>query len=194
MALSPLRFSSADRSLFDTLLAPVVPTSDESDENGYGKNREDQVKIFVKQLLTALQYMHHRNIAHLDLRPEVVLLQVSQIKISTLLQDEHLRLADFGQSRHLLRGKVSGDIKGSPEFVSPEVVMGKMVTLAADMWSSGVLTYVLLSGCSPFLGDNDSETLTNVVNGQYILDVPELGDVSSDAKDFLEKLLIVDQL
>lgn len=80
MALSPIRFSSADRSLFDTLLAPV-PTSDDTEEaNGYGKNKEDQVKVFVKQLLTALQYMHHRNIAHLDLRPEVVLLQVGKRK------------------------------------------------------------------------------------------------------------------
>lgn len=53
-----------------------------------GPKREEQVRIFVKQLLTALQYMHERNIVHLDLRPEVI-----------LLQDDHLRLADFGQSR-----------------------------------------------------------------------------------------------
>uniref|UniRef100_A0A914E3E1 Protein kinase domain-containing protein n=1 Tax=Acrobeloides nanus TaxID=290746 RepID=A0A914E3E1_9BILA len=181
MALSPLRISSADRSLFDTLLAPV-PTTEDSTENGYGKNREDQVRVFIKQLLTALQYMHHRNIAHLDLRPEVI-----------LLQDDHLRLADFGQSRHLLRGKASGDIKGSPEFVPPEVVLGKTVTLAADMWSSGVLAYVLLSGSSPFLGDNDNETLNNVVHGEYTLDIPDLSDVSADARDFLIKLLVVDQ-
>lgn len=94
--------------------------------------REKQVQVFVKQLLTALQYMHHRNIVHLDLRPEAI-----------LLQDDHLILADFGQSRHLLCGKASGNIKSTPEFVSPEVVSGTMVTLASDMWSSGVLTYVL---------------------------------------------------
>lgn len=75
MALSPIRFSSADRSLFDTLLVPL-PVPENGSEQGYGKSREDQVRVFVKQLLTALQYMHHRNIAHLDLRPEVVLLQV----------------------------------------------------------------------------------------------------------------------
>lgn len=76
MSLSPLKFSSADRNLFDNLLAPV-PTGDEhTAENGYGKNREDQVRIFVKQLLTAVQYMHNRNMVHLDLRPEVIMLQV----------------------------------------------------------------------------------------------------------------------
>lgn len=94
--------------------------------------KEKQVKVFVKQLLTAIQYLHHRNIAHLDLRPEAI-----------LLQDDHLILADFGQSRHLLCGKVNGSIKSTPEFVSPEIVSGLTVTLASDMWSSGVLTYIL---------------------------------------------------
>lgn len=87
-SLSPIDFSSADQSLLDTLLAPVRNGASDPDTN-LGRNREDQVKIFAKQLITALQYMHHRNIVHLDLRPEAI-----------LLQDDHLRLADFGQSRN----------------------------------------------------------------------------------------------
>lgn len=94
--------------------------------------REKQVKVFVKQLLTAIQYLHHRNIVHLDLRPEAI-----------LLQDDHLILADFGQSRHLLCGKVNGNIKSTPEFVSPEIISGLAITLSSDMWSLGVLTYIL---------------------------------------------------
>uniref|UniRef100_A0AC34FUI7 Protein kinase domain-containing protein n=1 Tax=Panagrolaimus sp. ES5 TaxID=591445 RepID=A0AC34FUI7_9BILA len=125
--------------------------------------------------------MHHRNIAHLDLRPEVV-----------LLQDDHLKLADFGQSRHLLCGRAHGEIQGSPEFVAPEVALGKPVNLAADMWSSGVLSYVLLTGLSPFLGDNDKETLSNVVAGNANFTVPEFNEISPEGKDFLAKLLIVE--
>lgn len=85
-SLSPIDFS-ADQSLLDSLLAPVRNGTPDP-ETKVGRNREDQVRIFAKQLLTALQYMHHRNIVHLDLRPEAI-----------LLQDDHLRLADFGQSR-----------------------------------------------------------------------------------------------
>ena len=127
--------------------------------------------------------MHHRNIAHLDLRPEVV-----------LLQDDHLKLADFGQSRHLLAGKAHGEIHGSPEFVAPEVAKGELVTLAADMWSVGVLTYVLLTGLSPFLGDNDDETVANVIKGQPNFQVSELSAVSPEAKDFLKNLIQIPQV
>uniref|UniRef100_A0AC34Q288 Protein kinase domain-containing protein n=1 Tax=Panagrolaimus sp. JU765 TaxID=591449 RepID=A0AC34Q288_9BILA len=158
----------ADSSLLENLLP--LPKKDDK----IHRNREEEVQIFVKQLLTALQYMHDRNIVHLDLRPEVV-----------LLQDDHLKLADFGQSRHLLAGKVHGEIQGSPEFVSPEIALGEMVTLSTDMWSVGVLTYVLLTGKSPFLGDNDDETLSNVVHGDVNFDIPEFNHVSPEAKNFL---------
>uniref|UniRef100_A0A1I7ZXH5 Ig-like domain-containing protein n=1 Tax=Steinernema glaseri TaxID=37863 RepID=A0A1I7ZXH5_9BILA len=159
--------------LLDSLIAPVR-TSDTD-----GVYREEQVQIFMRQLLAALQYMHNKKIAHLDLRPE-----------ACLLQDDHIRLADFGQSRRLMAGRIHGEIQGSPEFVSPEIASCKEnVTLATDMWSTGVLTYVLLSGISPFLGDSDAETLANVQRGQYSLDVPEFDDISDNAKDFINRLL-----
>lgn len=79
-----------------------------------------------------------------------------------------------------------------PLTVAPEVAQGQTVTLAADMWSVGALIYVLLAGISPFLGDNDNETISNVVNANYSLDVPELSDVSAEAKDFIQKLLLID--
>lgn len=171
-------FFSADSSLLENLL-PLPKKNDKK----FQKNREEEVRIFVKQLLTALQYMHHRNIVHLDLRPEVI-----------LLQDNHLKLADFGQSRHLLAGKAYGEIQSTPEFVAPEIALGEMVTLASDMWSVGVLTYVLLTGLSPFLGDNDDETLSNVVRGDANFNVPELNQVSPEAKSFLTNLLQVPQM
>lgn len=76
--------------------------------------------------------MHDLRIAHLDLRPEVI-----------LLQDTRLKLADFGQARRLLRGLITGEIKGTPEFVSPEIVRALPLTLATDMFSVGTLAYVL---------------------------------------------------
>ncbi|TKR95921.1 hypothetical protein L596_010020 [Steinernema carpocapsae] len=151
-------------------------------EEDAGVIREEQVQIFMRQLLAALQYMHNKKVAHLDLRPEAV-----------LLQDDHIRLADFGQSRRLLRGRIQGEIQGTPEFVSPEIASCKdHVTLATDMWSAGVLSYVLLSGVSPFLGDSDAETLANVQRAQYTLDIQEFDDISDEAKDFIKRLLCKD--
>ncbi|NP_001343713.1 Muscle M-line assembly protein unc-89 [Caenorhabditis elegans] len=141
-----------------------------------GVNRETCVRVFVRQLLLALKHMHDLRIAHLDLRPETI-----------LLQDDKLKLADFGQARRLLRGLITGEIKGSPEFVSPEIVRSYPLTLATDMWSTGVLTYVLLTGLSPFHGDNDNETLANVDSCQF--DSSPLGNFSYDAGDFVKKLL-----
>merc|ERR1711931_575851 len=61
------------------------------------------------------------------------------------------------------------------------------------MWSIGVITYVLLSGLSPFAGDNDSETLTNVTSGEWDFDDPVFDDISDEAKDFITELLVKDQ-
>ncbi|VDP21671.1 unnamed protein product [Onchocerca flexuosa] len=73
---------SANRSLLDSLISsPAIKTEHVANER--------QVQIFVKQLLCALKCMHDKKIAHLDIKPEVI-----------LLQDDHLRLADFGQSRY----------------------------------------------------------------------------------------------
>uniref|UniRef100_A0A183BTP3 Protein kinase domain-containing protein n=1 Tax=Globodera pallida TaxID=36090 RepID=A0A183BTP3_GLOPA len=186
-----LVYENADRSFIDSLLPPPSPrrsplpaaaTSASGSSTalvGTKCTREAQVQVFVKQLLTALQYMHRRGIAHLDLRPEVI-----------LLQDDHLRLADFGQSRRLINGKLmqGGSVKTNPEFVSPEVVGGGRIELSSDMWSVGALTYVLLVGRSPFLGDNDDETLQNVMNGEWTLESAQ--GISETAMDFLRNLLV----
>ncbi|CAB3407314.1 unnamed protein product [Caenorhabditis bovis] len=162
-------FENANSTL-DGLAHPGVTIASRAD-------RETCVRVFVRQLLLALKHMHDMRIAHLDLRPEAI-----------LLQDDKLKLADFGQSRRLLRGLICGEIKGSPEFVSPEVVRSYPLTLATDMWSCGVLVYVLLTGFSPFHGDNDAETLANVDRCHY--DDGPLRQFSCDAVDFVQKLLV----
>nr|CDJ82918.1 Immunoglobulin I-set and Fibronectin and Serine threonine protein kinase-related domain containing protein [Haemonchus contortus] len=144
-----------------------------------GEDRERMVQIFVRQLLLALKHLHDMRIAHLDLRPETI-----------LLQDNKLKLADFGQSRRLLRGLITGKIQGSPEFVSPEIVRGYPLTLATDMWSAGTLTYVLLTGISPFHGDNDTETLANVSNCAYSMKGDEWRAFTPEAADFVKHLLL----
>lgn len=81
---------------------------------------------------------------------------------------------------------------GTAEFAAPEVVLGQPVGFSTDLWSVGVLTYILLSGLSPFFGDSDEETLRNVKRGDWNMDDPAFDFVSADAKDFIAKCFVMD--
>lgn len=76
---------------------------------------------------------------------------------------------------------------------APEVITFKPITLAADMWSLGVITYVLLSGLSPFMGDDDNETLRNVTIGDFDFEDDEgiFESLSNEVKEFIEDLLLL---
>ena len=101
-------------------------------------------------------YLSHREVADLSrLYSTISKLRLKLLSWS-LFQTFHIKLVDFGFARILLPGKELRVTEGTPEFVSPEVIDYQPVTLTTDMWSVGVLTYVLLSGLSPFRGkDND---------------------------------------
>lgn len=78
-------------------------------------------------------------------------------------------------------------------LLAPEVISFDPVSIASDMWSIGVVTFVLLSGISPFLGDDDTETLQNVTCGEFDFeDEDETFDhISDEAKSFIEKLIVI---
>ena len=79
---------------------------------------------------------------------------------------------------------------GTAEFLAPEVVNYDPVSGQTDMWSVGVITYILLSGYSPFLGDNDMETFNNITRGFYDFNVEEFENISQEAKSFICDLLL----
>lgn len=150
---------------------------------------ERQVVRYLRQVLFAVQHMHRYNMVHLDLKPENILCVGGDAP-----GFEQLKLIDFGMTRILEPGKKEIAACGTAEFVGPEVLRLDPITLAVDMWSLGVITYVLLSGLSPFLGDNDTETLSNVSNGEYDFDDGEgiFDQISDGAKQFIEDLLVMD--
>jgi len=79
---------------------------------------------------------------------------------------------------------------GTPEFVAPEIVNFDEIDYRTDMWSVGVMAYVLLSGLSPFMGDSDVETMANVTIAKYDFDDPCFDEISDEAKDFIQALLM----
>ncbi|XP_039985161.1 myosin light chain kinase family member 4 isoform X2 [Xiphias gladius] len=150
------------------------------DEN-YNLTELDTV-LFIRQICEGLQYMHKMYILHLDLKPENILC-VSRAT-------NKIKIIDFGLARRYKpREKLKVNF-GTPEFLAPEVINYEFVSFPTDMWSLGVITYMLLSGLSPFLGDDDNETLNNILACQWNFEEEEFADISDEAKDFITRLLV----
>uniref|UniRef100_A0A670HZD6 Myosin light chain kinase, smooth muscle n=1 Tax=Podarcis muralis TaxID=64176 RepID=A0A670HZD6_PODMU len=136
---------------------------------------------YMKQISEGVQYIHKQGIVHLDLKPENIM---CVNKTGT-----RIKLIDFGLARRL---ESAGSLKvlfGTPEFVAPEVINYEPIGYATDMWSIGVICYILVSGLSPFMGDNDNETLANVTSATWDFDDEAFDEISDDAKDFISSLL-----
>ncbi|XP_071013743.1 myosin light chain kinase 3-like isoform X4 [Oncorhynchus clarkii lewisi] len=138
--------------------------------------------VFMRQICEGVQYLHQQYILHLDLKPENILCVNST--------GNQIKIIDFGLARkYRPREKLKVNF-GTPEFLAPEVVNYDFVSFPTDMWSVGVITYMLLSGLSPFLGDNDAETMNNILHANWDFDSEAFENVTEEAKDFVTRLLI----
>nr|KAF6348208.1 death associated protein kinase 3 [Myotis myotis] len=147
---------------------------------------EDEATQFLKQILDGVHYLHSKRIAHFDLKPENIML------LDKNVPNPRIKLIDFGIAHKIEAGNEFKNIFGTPEFVAPEIVNYEPLGLEADMWSIGVITYILLSGASPFLGETKQETLTNISAVNYDFDEEYFSNTSELAKDFIRRLLVKD--
>ncbi|XP_065350382.1 titin homolog isoform X17 [Cloeon dipterum] len=138
--------------------------------------------LFMRQICEGVLYMHSQNIVHLDLKPENIMCRTRT--------SHHIKLIDFGLAKRLEGDEPVRVLFGTPEFVPPEVISYEPISVASDMWSVGVICYVLLSGLSPFMGDNDAETFANTTRADFDFDDEAFDAISQDAKDFISALLV----
>ncbi|OPJ86466.1 myosin light chain kinase 3 isoform A [Patagioenas fasciata monilis] len=151
-----------------------------TDEN-YNLTELDAI-LFTKQICEGVRYLHQHYILHLDLKPENIL--------CVNHTGNQIKIIDFGLARRYKpREKLKVNF-GTPEFLAPEVVNYDFVSFPTDMWSVGVITYMLLSGLSPFLGETDAETMNYVVNCNWDFDAEAFEQLSEEAKDFISRLLV----
>ncbi|KAG6445947.1 hypothetical protein O3G_MSEX004176 [Manduca sexta] len=144
---------------------------------------ERDIAGYIRQLLRGLKYMHDNSVAHLGLT-------IGELLLSHAGSDE-LKLCDFGLSRRIQFNKHAALDYGMPEYVAPEVASGDGVSFGADLWSVGIITYILLSGHSPFRGLNDRETLTRIREGRWEWHDEEWWSrLSIECRDFISKLLV----
>uniref|UniRef100_A0A8C1PYU8 non-specific serine/threonine protein kinase n=1 Tax=Cyprinus carpio TaxID=7962 RepID=A0A8C1PYU8_CYPCA len=143
---------------------------------------EEKVAFFIKDTLEALQHLHTCRVAHLDLKPE------------NLLVDLHVpvpcvKLSDLGDAVQVSGHRYVHLLLGNPEFAAPELIQGTPVSLSTDVWSVGVLAYVMLSGVSPFLDESLEETCVNICRLDFCFPEEYFSGVSQAAKDFIVSTL-----
>ncbi|XP_017890129.1 obscurin isoform X5 [Ceratina calcarata] len=142
---------------------------------------ESEIAGYIRQLLWGLDYMHNNHYAHLGLT-------LGDLLISHTGGDD-LKICDFGLARRITPTKLMTLGYGMPEYVAPEVTNNEGVSFSTDMWSVGIITYILLSGISPFRGNNDRETLMKIREGKWDFD-DRWKNISEEAKDFIRSLLM----
>ncbi|XP_076146249.1 serine/threonine-protein kinase 17A [Alosa pseudoharengus] len=147
--------------------------------------KEGDVKRLLRQILEGVAFLHRKNVVHLDLKPQNILLTSD-----SPLGD--IKIVDFGLSRMVSSSQEIREIMGTPEYVAPEILNYEPISTATDMWSIGVLAYVMLTGISPFLGDDKQETFLNIsqINVSYAEE--ELECLDKAAIHFIKSLLLKD--
>jgi calcium-dependent protein kinase len=151
------------------------------------KFNEQKACYIMRQILEAVNYLHSMKIIHRDIKPENMLVE-SKVVDKELI---NIKLIDFGTSNYYEDSKKFTQKVGSPYYIAPEVIK-KYYDYKCDIWSSGVILYVLLVGYPPFKGNSQKELLSNIVKGKYSLEGEEWDRVSIEAKDLISKMLELD--
>lgn len=123
--------------------------------------------------------------ANRDLKPENIL-------YASPADDAPLKLADFGLATLLKPNQLMTVACGTPGYVAPEILCGTAYGKEVDIWSIGVILYILLCGFPPFYDDNNKKLFSLIINATYTFPDPYWTEVSDVAKDLVNKLLVVD--
>ncbi|CAH8489506.1 unnamed protein product [Schistosoma curassoni] len=144
---------------------------------------ESYIRQLLISILEALVYMHDTlRMVHLDVKAENLLLRQPYPSTDVFF-------TDFGLATILTEGKQHRELAGTPDYVAPEIINYDPITFATDMWSVGVLTYYLLTGISPFLGEDKYITMQNITHNTITYPDSLFNNRSPDSIDFIQRLL-----
>lgn len=143
--------------------------------------QEGLIKIVAKQILSALEYLSSKMIAHKDIKPNNILLASPNALDS-------LKLIDFGMSEQRKEGETLAATSGTPYYMAPEVYFGSF-TEKCDVWSCGVLLYLLVTGEKPFNATSKTELKQMILYSEPNFDHPNFSKVSANCKDLIQRML-----
>ncbi|KAK1587542.1 hypothetical protein Q3G72_014008 [Acer saccharum] len=149
-----------------------------------GHYSERAAANLCRQMVTVVHYCHSMGVMHRDLKPENFLLLSAD-------EDSPLKAMDFRLSVFFRPGEVFRDLVGSAYYVAPEV-LHRSYGAEADIWSAGVILYILLSGVPPFWGENEQGIFDAVLWGHIDFSSDPWPSISSSAKDLVKKMMCAD--
>lgn len=149
-----------------------------------GSYSEKEAAEVVNTVSTALKYLHSNGIVHRDLKPENLIYQ-------NPTEEALLKITDFGLAKYRARDTQLSTACGTPGYVAPEVLEGKQYSKEVDLWSLGVILYILLCGFPPFYDESTAGLYRQIKKGQYDFPDPYWAEITSQAKDVVRGLLTV---
>eukprot|EP01125_Pyxidicula_operculata_P016200 TRINITY_DN5548_c0_g1_i1.p1 TRINITY_DN5548_c0_g1~~TRINITY_DN5548_c0_g1_i1.p1 ORF type:complete len:878 (-),score=98.80 TRINITY_DN5548_c0_g1_i1:229-2862(-) len=141
---------------------------------------EEESAKLIRQIINALVYLEKKQICHRDLKLENLIFSDDTLRT--------LKLIDFGEAKYCSNGKLD-EYVGTTDYMPPEVIKGGTYDTRVDMWSLGVVTYIMLCGFPPWEGKTESDIFVNIMQMQFSFPSPEWDSISDDAKNFIRSLL-----
>jgi len=145
---------------------------------------EKEACVLARKLLSAIAYLHRNGVVHRDLKPENLL-------FTSESEDTEIKIADFGFARYIGEGTLQTPC-GSPAYVAPEIVKEEEYTKSVDIWSLGVIFYIVLCGFPPFYHENTEKIFEQILKGYFDFPDPYWTRISSSAKDLITRMLKID--
>ncbi|PQQ07465.1 phosphoenolpyruvate carboxylase kinase 1-like [Prunus yedoensis var. nudiflora] len=143
---------------------------------------EPEAASVMAQLMLAVAHCHRLGVAHRDIKPDNILFD----------DRDRLRLADFGSAETFGDGETMSGLVGTPYYVAPELVAGREYGEKVDVWSSGVVLYIMLAGFPPFYGETAAEIFEAVLRANLRFPARVFNGVSASVKDLLRRMLCKD--
>ncbi|KAL4508150.1 hypothetical protein ABPG72_021523 [Tetrahymena utriculariae] len=144
--------------------------------------QEKDAALIMRQLFSAVSYIHDNGVIHRDLKPENFLLKKKSDPTT-------IKMIDFGISKKFKKGEVLRQQSGTPYYIAPEVIEGQY-SEQVDNWALGVILYILLSGTPPFYGKNAQEIFYSIRKCNYNLNLKAFLECSNEVRDLISRLLV----
>lgn len=148
----------------------------------HGRVSEATARHFMRQLAAGLRVLRENNLIHRDLKPQNLLLSMSD-------SNAVLKIADFGFARPLQPQGLAETLCGSPLYMAPEIMQFQKYDAKADLWSVGTILFQLVTGKTPFSGNNQMQLMQNILKSNELQFPPEVGELHPYCKDLCHKLL-----
>ena len=146
---------------------------------------DDEACRVAKAILDAVRYIHDHKIVHRDIKPENILLGSDE-------NNAKVKLADFGFAKRETVADSFSTLCGTPAYAAPEILNGEKYGSKVDLWSFGIIIWVMLVGYQPFRGETEQEVRRAIKSGKFVFDEEYWEDVHDDTKNFISSLLVLD--